>query len=128
MTTETHERPKVTVPELARMKALGEKISMITAYDVTFARLVDLAGVDMILVGDSVGMVVQGEANTIPVALDDMVYHVRLVRQSHASCADRRRPAVRLVPGQPTAGCRELDQADEGRRGVRQARGWRGDG
>jgi len=48
------------------MKALGEKIAMITAYDVTFARLVDLAGVDMILVGDSVGMVVQGEANTDP--------------------------------------------------------------
>ena len=82
MTSETHERPKVTVPELARMKALGEKISMITAYDVTFARLVDLAGVDMILVGDSVGMVVQGEANTIPVALDDMVYHVRLVSRA----------------------------------------------
>jgi len=82
MTNETHQRPKVTVPELARMKALGEKIAMITAYDVTFAKLVDLAGVDMILVGDSVGMVVQGEANTIPVALDDMVYHVRLVARA----------------------------------------------
>jgi 3-methyl-2-oxobutanoate hydroxymethyltransferase len=82
MTSETHQRPKVTVPELARMKALGEKIAMITAYDVTFAKLVDLAGVDMILVGDSVGMVVQGEANTIPVALDDMVYHVRLVARA----------------------------------------------
>jgi 3-methyl-2-oxobutanoate hydroxymethyltransferase len=82
MTNKTHDGPKVTVPELARMKALGEKISMITAYDVTFARLVDLAGVDMILVGDSVGMVVQGEDNTIPVALDDMVYHVRLVSRA----------------------------------------------
>lgn len=82
MTSETHQRPKVTVPELARMKALGEKIAMITAYDVTFAKLVDLAGVDMILVGDSVGMVVQGEENTIPVALDDMVYHVRLVARA----------------------------------------------
>ena len=82
MTSETHDRPKVTVPELARMKALGEKIAMITAYDATFARLVDAAGVDMILVGDSVGMVVQGEANTIPVALDEMVYHVRLVSRA----------------------------------------------
>jgi 3-methyl-2-oxobutanoate hydroxymethyltransferase len=82
MTSETHHGPKVTVPELARMKALGQKIAMITAYDATFARLVDLAGVDMILVGDSVGMVVQGEANTIPVALDDMVYHVRLVARA----------------------------------------------
>jgi 3-methyl-2-oxobutanoate hydroxymethyltransferase len=82
MTNETQDRPKVAVPELARMKALGNKIAMITAYDATFARLVDLAGVDMILVGDSLGMVVQGEANTIPVGLDDMVYHVRLVARA----------------------------------------------
>jgi 3-methyl-2-oxobutanoate hydroxymethyltransferase len=77
-----HERSKITVPDLARMKALEERITMITAYDATFARLVDLAGVDMILVGDSVGMVVQGEANTIPVELDEMAYHVRLVARS----------------------------------------------
>jgi 3-methyl-2-oxobutanoate hydroxymethyltransferase len=77
-----HERIKITVPDLARMKALEERITMITAYDATFARLVDLAGVDMILVGDSVGMVVQGEANTIPVELDEMAYHVRLVARS----------------------------------------------
>lgn len=55
---------------------------MITAYDATFARLVDQAGIDMILVGDSVGMVVQGEANTIPVELDEMAYHVRLVSRA----------------------------------------------
>ncbi len=77
------ERQKVTVPDLARMKALEERITMITAYDVTFAHLVDLAGIDMILVGDSVGMVVQGEANTIPVELDEMAYHVRLVSRAH---------------------------------------------
>jgi 3-methyl-2-oxobutanoate hydroxymethyltransferase len=76
------DRKKVTVPDLARMKDRGEKISMITAYDATFARLVDDAGVDMILVGDSVGMVVQGEANTIPVDLDEMAYHVRLVARA----------------------------------------------
>ena len=76
------DRKKITVPDLARMKALGDRISMITAYDATFARLVDLAGVDMILVGDSVGMVVQGTANTIPVELDEMAYHVRLVSRS----------------------------------------------
>ena len=75
-------RNKVMVPDLARMKALGERIAMITAYDATFARLVDAAGVDVILVGDSVGMVVQGEANTIPVELDEMAYHVRLVARS----------------------------------------------
>ena len=76
------DRKKITVPDLARMKALGDRITMITAYDATFARLVDLAGVDMILVGDSVGMVVQGTANTIPVELDEMAYHVRLVSRS----------------------------------------------
>ncbi|MEI8239199.1 MAG: 3-methyl-2-oxobutanoate hydroxymethyltransferase [Actinomycetota bacterium] len=82
MSSSTDERSKVTVPDLARMKALEERISMITAYDATFARLVDIAGVDMILVGDSLGMVVQGEANTIPVELDAMAYHVRLVARS----------------------------------------------
>ena len=82
MTSTTHERKKVTVPDLARMKAIGDRISMITAYDVTFARLVDAAGIDMILVGDSVGMVVQGTTNTIPVDLDDMAYHTRLVARA----------------------------------------------
>ncbi|CAB4362315.1 MAG: 3-methyl-2-oxobutanoate hydroxymethyltransferase [Actinobacteria bacterium] len=83
MTSTTHgDRSKVTLPDLGRMKALEERITMITAYDATFARLVDMAGVDMILVGDSVGMVVQGTANTIPVELDEMAYHVRLVARS----------------------------------------------
>ena len=75
-------RRKVTVPDLARMKASGDKIAMITAYDATFARLVDLAGIDVILVGDSVGMVVQGVSNTIPVDLDEMAYHVRIVARA----------------------------------------------
>ena len=83
MSNSAQDRTKTTVPDLARMKALEQRISMITAYDATFARLVDLAGVDMILVGDSVGMVVQGEANTIPVQLDEMAYHVRLVSRAH---------------------------------------------
>jgi 3-methyl-2-oxobutanoate hydroxymethyltransferase len=64
------------------MKASGDKIAMITAYDATFARLVDLAGIDVILVGDSVGMVVQGVSNTIPVDLDEMAYHVRIVARA----------------------------------------------
>jgi 3-methyl-2-oxobutanoate hydroxymethyltransferase len=75
-------RRKITVPEITRMKVDGDPIAMITAYDATFARIVDEAGIDMILVGDSVGMVVQGEANTIPVDLDEMVYHVRMVAQA----------------------------------------------
>ena len=59
-------RPRVTVPAITAMKAAGTRIAMITAYDATFARLVDEAGVDMILVGDSVGMVVQGEPTRSP--------------------------------------------------------------
>ena len=76
------DRQKVTVPEIARRKQTGERISMITAYDATFARLVDEAGIDMILVGDSLGMVVQGVDNTIPVGLEEMAYHVQLVART----------------------------------------------
>lgn len=67
----------VTVPGLAAMKARGEKIVVLTAYDATFARLLDGAGVDVVLVGDSLGMVVQGHDTTLPVSLDEMVYHTR---------------------------------------------------
>ena len=70
---------KVTVPEIRSRKATGQKISMVTAYDFTMARLVDEAGVDMILVGDSLGMVVQGLSNTIPVTLEEICYHGRAV-------------------------------------------------
>ena len=76
------DRKKVTVPDLALWREAGRRITMITAYDITFARLVDLAGIDMILVGDSVGMVVQGTENTIPVELDEMAYHVRSVARA----------------------------------------------
>ncbi len=72
----------VRVPDLARFKVDGHKIAMITAYDATFARLVDQAGVDAILVGDSVATVMQGHTNTIPVELDEMVYHVSAVARA----------------------------------------------
>jgi len=68
-----------TVLDLQKMKATNEKIAMITAYDATMARLVDTAGVDMVLVGDSLGMVIQGEEDTLGVTLDDMAYHGRCV-------------------------------------------------
>ena len=73
------EQKKVTVPDLARMKAAGERITMVTAYDCTFARLIDEAGVELLLVGDSLAMVVQGHDTTLPVTLDEMVYHTRMV-------------------------------------------------
>jgi 3-methyl-2-oxobutanoate hydroxymethyltransferase len=68
-----------TVLDLRKQKADHEKIVMVTAYDATMARLVDRAGVDMVLVGDSLGMVVQGHDDTLPVTLDHMVYHCACV-------------------------------------------------
>jgi 3-methyl-2-oxobutanoate hydroxymethyltransferase len=75
---------KVTVPDLRARKSSGEKIAMVTGYDFTMARLVDEAGVDMVLVGDSLGMVVQGLSTTIPVTLDEMAYHCRAVARGLA--------------------------------------------
>lgn len=72
-------RKPVTLIRLREMHARGEKITMLTAYDASFGRLVDEAGVDTILVGDSLGMVVQGHGSTVPVTLEDMVYHTRIV-------------------------------------------------
>jgi 3-methyl-2-oxobutanoate hydroxymethyltransferase len=66
---------KVTITTLEKMKAAGEKIAMLTSYDASFTLLAEAAGVDTLLVGDSLGMVVQGRASTLPVTVDDMVYH-----------------------------------------------------
>lgn len=72
---------KVTVPGLKKLKAEGQRITMLTAYDASFARLVDAAGVDCVLVGDSLGNVIQGLDNTLGVTVADMVYHVAAVRR-----------------------------------------------
>ncbi|OLC54222.1 MAG: 3-methyl-2-oxobutanoate hydroxymethyltransferase [Chloroflexi bacterium 13_1_40CM_4_68_4] len=64
---------KLTVPDVVAMKRDGRKITMMTAYDAAFARLVDRAGIDILLVGDSAGMVVLGHANTVPVTMDNMI-------------------------------------------------------
>jgi 3-methyl-2-oxobutanoate hydroxymethyltransferase len=70
---------KVTVPEIVKAKTGGRPIVALTAYDFPFARIADEAGVDLILVGDSLGMVVQGGDTTLPVTMDEMVYHTRMV-------------------------------------------------
>lgn len=70
---------KVTVPEIGKMKQTGEKITSLTAYDYSFARVLDGAGIDILLVGDSLGSVIQGQESTLPVTLDEMVYHTRAV-------------------------------------------------
>jgi 3-methyl-2-oxobutanoate hydroxymethyltransferase len=102
---------KVTTATLRARKG-GERIAVVTAYDVVFARLADEAGIDVVLVGDSLGMVVQGERNTLPVTVDDIVYHSRIVsrgvRRAHlvadmpfmsyqASIEDGLRAAGRLL-------------------------------
>src|SRR3954447_2861916 len=69
----------VTVPDFVAAKARGGRLTMLTAYDYTMARLLDAAGVDSLLVGDSLGMVVQGQPDSLAVTLDEMVYHTRLV-------------------------------------------------
>ena len=78
----------VRIPDLRAMKGTGTKIAVLTAYDATMARLMDRAGIDVILVGDSLGMVIQGHRSTLPVHLDDVLYHTRCVL---AGCA---RPLV----------------------------------
>ncbi len=80
MSTYTVEDPrKVTTRRLIEMKAKGEKIAMLTAYDYSMARLVDQAGMDVILVGDSASNVMAGNATTLPITLDQMIYHARSV-------------------------------------------------
>jgi 3-methyl-2-oxobutanoate hydroxymethyltransferase len=103
---------RVTVPEFREKKARGERIAVLTAYDATMARLLDRGGVDALLVGDSLGMVVLGLESTVAVTLDDMIHHTRaVVRGSsralviadmpfltyQASTADAVRNAGRLI-------------------------------
>lgn len=71
--------PRPTVLDLHQKKADNQKIVMVTAYDATMARLLDLAGIDMVLVGDSLGMVVQGQNDTLAVTMDEMIYHTKCV-------------------------------------------------
>ena len=69
----------ITVPKFTGMKAAGQKITMLTAYDFAMARILDASGIEGILVGDTLSMVVQGHATTLPVTLDEMIYHAEMV-------------------------------------------------
>ena len=71
-----------TIQDFIKKKKDGEKITMLTAYDYPFAKIVDQAGIDAILVGDSLGMVVQGLDNTLPVTMDEMIYHTKMVTRA----------------------------------------------
>jgi len=79
VTASSKKEHRVTVRSLAARKSRGQKITMLTAYDCTFSRIFDAAGIDLLLVGDSLGNVVQGVDTTLPVTLDEMIYHTRMV-------------------------------------------------
>ena len=79
VTAESTREHRVTIPSLRRRKRRGEKITMLTAYDFGFAQIFDTAGIDVLLVGDSLGMVVQGQDSTLPVTVDEVIYHCRAV-------------------------------------------------
>jgi 3-methyl-2-oxobutanoate hydroxymethyltransferase len=78
-------RKPVTLRRLQEMSRAGEKIAMLTCYDASFARALDEAGVDVLLVGDSLGMVIQGHPSTLPVSMEDMEYHTRCVARGNNS-------------------------------------------
>ena len=86
-------RASITLPKLREMRARGEKIAMLTCYDATFAQVLDEAGVDTLLVGDSLGNVLQGRTSTLPVTLADMAYHTE--------CVARAQPAAWLIADMP---------------------------
>lgn len=75
-------KKKVTIPQILAMKQEGQRIAMLTAYDYPFARLLDNGGADILLVGDSAGVVVAGHDTTLPVTMDEMIYHTRSVRRA----------------------------------------------
>ena len=79
---EAFEHPPITLSTLAKLKSQGEKIACLTAYDASFAALLDRAGTEVVLVGDSLGMVIQGHDSTVPVTMDDIVYHSRAVAKA----------------------------------------------
>jgi len=78
-------KSKVTIPKIKKMKEEGEKIVMLTAYDFPFSKLLDEAGIDIILVGDSLGNVILGYENTLPVTMDDMLHHTKAVARGRSN-------------------------------------------
>lgn len=79
MSVQANTKHKVTVRRLAEMKQAQDKIACLTAYDASFAQILEKTGVDVVLVGDSLGMVIQGEETTLPVSVEDMLYHTQCV-------------------------------------------------
>lgn len=82
---ESHPRAPLTISKLQEMRVAGEKIAVLTAYDASFASLMNHAGIDVILIGDSLGNIIQGHSSTIPVTIEQMVYHTRCVAKGNQS-------------------------------------------
>ena len=119
-------RQKITVASLREKKLQHEPITCLTAYDYASARLVDEAGIDIVLVGDSLAMTMLGYENTLSVTIDEMLHHTRAARRGVKNALAGRRHALRLLPCQPGRGgsqCSSLHQGS-GRRG-REDRGRR---
>ncbi|SFM78717.1 3-methyl-2-oxobutanoate hydroxymethyltransferase [Halopseudomonas yangmingensis] len=95
--------PEVTLTTLNKLKQTGEKIVCLTAYDATFAHLESRAGVEVILVGDSLGMVLQGNSSTVPVTIEDMVYHTR--------CVSRGNQGALIMADLPFMSCATVERA-----------------
>ena len=93
----------VTIAQLQRMRTEGEKIACLTAYDAAFARLLDQAGMDVILVGDSLGMVIQGKSSTVSVSIHDMIYHT--------ACVSRATDHALVIADMPFMSYRNIDRA-----------------
>jgi 3-methyl-2-oxobutanoate hydroxymethyltransferase len=105
---------KISVHALQKMAAEGQKISMLTCYDASFASLLDEAGVDILLIGDSLGMVIQRQDSTLPVTMDEMVYHTRCVARGAARAlvlADMPFGSYQESPQQAFASAARLMQA-----------------
>lgn len=107
-------RKPVTLPRLREMRSQGEPIAMLTCYDASFARLLDAHGVDCVLVGDSLGMVIQGRPDTLPVTVAEVAYHTRCVARGLAAAwllADLPFGSYHAGPEQALASAVELMQA-----------------
>jgi 3-methyl-2-oxobutanoate hydroxymethyltransferase len=76
-------RAKVTLNTLTALKAKGERFACVTAYDATFAEIASTAGIEVLLVGDTLGMVIQGHDSTLPVTMEDILYHLDAVRRGN---------------------------------------------
>ncbi|MGH8174216.1 MAG: 3-methyl-2-oxobutanoate hydroxymethyltransferase [Rhodanobacteraceae bacterium] len=103
MQPQANAHPPLTLPALHDMKKRGEKIVVVTAYDASFAAAADAADIDVVLVGDSLGMVVQGRASTLPVSVDEMVYHT--------ACVARGLKRAWLVADMPFMSARDVPTA-----------------